>query len=131
MDSALNEYKTSKRADQEGERPLYRPRDERKEEQEQQKIGKKSSWYNRGGNEAVIFVPATQNSQQQKKYQKEVKRQGFRIKVVEKARIAIKRLLQKSDPFKPRQCERQDCSNKYFLPFLSDPFGFGSWAPDP
>ena len=45
----------------------------------------------------------------QKKYQKEIKQQGFKIKVVEKAGIAIKRLLQKSDPFKPRQCEREDC----------------------
>jgi len=60
-------------------------------------------------NEAVIFVPATPNSQLQRKYQKEIKRQGFKIKVVEKASIAIKRLLQRSDPCKPRQCEREDC----------------------
>ena len=39
----------------------------------------------------------------------EIERPGFKIKVVEKAGIAIKRLLQKSDPFKPRQCEREDC----------------------
>ena len=53
-----------------------------------------------------IVVPATPNSQLQKKYQTEIKRQGFKIKVVEKVGVAIKRLLQKSDPFKPRQCER-------------------------
>lgn len=45
----------------------------------------------------------------QKKYQKEIKQQGFKIKVVEKAGIAVKRLLQRPDPFKPRQCEREDC----------------------
>ena len=56
-----------------------------------------------------MFVPATPNSQLQKKYQKEVERQGFKIKVVEKAGVAIKRLLQKSDPLKPRRCEREDC----------------------
>ena len=39
----------------------------------------------------------------------DLKRQGFKIKVVEKARIVIKRLLQRSDPCKPRQCEREDC----------------------
>ena len=66
------------------------------------------SWYKRGGNEAVIFVPATPNSQLQK-YQMEIKRQGFKIKVVKKAGVPIRRLLQKSDPFKPRQCEREDC----------------------
>ena len=54
-------------------------------------------------------MPATPKSQLQKECQKEIKRQGFKIKVVEKAGIAIKRLLQKSDPFKPRQCERVDC----------------------
>ena len=69
---------------------------------EQEKIGKKSSWYKRGGDEAVIFVPATPNSQLQKKYQTEIKRQSFKIKVVKKAGVAIKRLLQKCDSFKPR-----------------------------
>ena len=72
-------------------------------------LRKKNDWYKRGGNEAVIFVPATPNSQLQRKYQKEIKRQGFKIIVVENASIAIKKLLQKSDPCKPRQCEREDC----------------------
>ena len=54
-------------------------------------------------------MPATPNSQLQKKYQTEIKRQGFKIKAVEKAGVAIKRLLQKSDPFKPQQCGREDC----------------------
>ena len=40
--------------------------------------------YKKGGNEVVIFVPATPKSQLQRRYQKEIKRQGFRIKVVEK-----------------------------------------------
>ena len=59
-----------KEADQEGERPLHRPKEWRKDEREQEKMGKKSSWYKRGGNEAVIFVPATPNLQLQKEYHK-------------------------------------------------------------
>ena len=109
VDSALKAYRARKKADQEGERPLHRPKEWRKEEREPEKIEKKHSWYKRGGSESVMFVPATPNSQLQKKYQKEIERQGFKIKVVEKAGIAIKRLLQMSDPFKPRQCEREDC----------------------
>ena len=66
---------------------------------------KRSNWYKKGGNEAVIFIPATKNSQLQRRYQKEIKRQGFKIKVVEKAGVAIKKLLQRSDPFKSRKCE--------------------------
>ena len=57
----------------------------------------------------VIFVPATLNSQLQRRYQKEIKRQGFKIKVVEKASVAFKKLLQRSDTFQSRKCERGDC----------------------
>jgi len=101
FDSALKAYKTRNEADQEGERPSHRPKEWRKDEREQEKVRKKNDWYKRGGNEAIIFLPATPNSQLQRKYQKEIKRQGFKIKVVEKAGIAIKRLLQRSDPCKP------------------------------
>ena len=58
---------------------------------------------------SVIFVQATPKSQLQRRYQEEIKRQGFKIKVVEKAGVAIKQLLQRSDPFKSRKCEREDC----------------------
>ena len=37
------------------------------------------------------------------------KQQGFKIKVYEKPGVPLKRLLQRSDPFKPRQCERKNC----------------------
>ena len=90
VDSALKAYKTRNEADQEGERPLHRPKEWRKGEREQEKVRKKNDWYKRGGNEAVIFVPATPNSQLQRKYQKEMKRQGFKIKVVEKAGIELR-----------------------------------------
>ena len=120
----------------EGERSLHGPKSGgRKNRREQRKIGKRSRWYKHGRNEALISVPATLNSQLQKKYQKEIKqfqdRCGRKGGNWELQLRDCSRLLQKSDPFKPRQCERQECSNKYFLPFLSDPFGFGSWAPDP
>ena len=42
------------------------------------KTRKRSNWYKKGGNEAVIFVPATKNSQLPKRYQKEIKRQSGR-----------------------------------------------------
>ena len=115
VDSALKAYRTRKKADQEGERPLHRPKEWRKEEREQEKFGKKSSWYKRGGNEAVIFVPATPNSQLHKKYQTEIKRQVLKVKVVEKAGVAIKRLLQKFDPFKPRQCGQEGCPTAQYV----------------
>ena len=51
-------YETRKNADQEGERPLHRPREWKREEREQEKARKRSNWYKKGGNGAVIFVPA-------------------------------------------------------------------------
>ncbi|PFX15321.1 Transposon Ty3-G Gag-Pol polyprotein [Stylophora pistillata] len=109
VDSALKAFRARQRAERKGERPLHRPKEWRKVEREKEKSERKSNWYKRGGNESVIFVPATPNSRLRKEYQTEIKQQGFNIKVVEKAGIAIKRLLQKSDPFKPRQCGREDC----------------------
>ena len=60
---AVKAYETRKKADQEGERPLNGPREWNREEQDQEKVRKRSKWYKKGGNEAVIFVPATPNSQ--------------------------------------------------------------------
>ena len=71
VEPVLRAYKTRNKVDQEGERPLNRPKEWRKDEREQEKVRKKNDWYKRGGNEAVIFVPAAPNSQLQRKYQKE------------------------------------------------------------
>ena len=72
IDSALKAYRARKKADPEGERLLHRPKEWRKDEREQEKMGKKSSCYKRGGNEAVIFVLATPSSQLQKENRKEI-----------------------------------------------------------
>ena len=85
VNSALKAYERRKKADQEGERPSHRPREWKREERDQEKARKRSNWYKKGGNEVVIFVPAASPySQLQRRYQKKIKRQGFKIKVVEK-----------------------------------------------
>ena len=53
-------------------------------------------------------MPATPGSQLQKKYQREIKDQGFKIKVVEKTGTTLKEVLQNSDPFKQKKCQRED-----------------------
>ena len=105
VNSALKAYETRKKGDQEGERPLHRPRELKREERDQEKVRKRSNWYRKGRNEVVVFVPCMLNSQLQRRYQKEIKKQGFKIKVVAKAGAAIKKLLQRSGPFKSRKCE--------------------------
>jgi hypothetical protein len=107
--SALNAYRIRKEADESGDRPMYRPKGWNKEERTKEKITKKKNWYAKGGNESVIFVPATPRSQLQREYQQEIRNLSFNIKVVEKAGNTLKRMLQRSDPFKPGNCGKNDC----------------------
>ena len=81
----------------------------KREKEDQGKAGKRSNRFKKGVNEAVIFVPATLNSQLQRRYQKEIKRHVFKIKVVGKAGISVKKLQQRSDPLTSRKFERGDC----------------------
>ena len=48
----------------------------------------------------MIFVPATPQSQLKDRYVRAIKDAGFKIKVVEQSGITLKRMLQRSDPFK-------------------------------
>ena len=41
--------------------------------------------------------------------QTEMRKQGFKVKIVEQAGISLKRLLQRSDPLKQSSCSRGDC----------------------
>ena len=102
--SALNAYRIRKEADESGERPMYRTKGWNKEERTKEKIRKKKNWYAKGGNESVIFVPATPRSQLRREYQQEIRNLGFNIKVVEKAGNTLKRILQRSD-----NCGKNDC----------------------
>ena len=90
-------------------RPLHRPKHWCRAERKAEKGGKKKTWYKRGGAESVIFIPCTPNEQLKKKYEQEILRSGFRIKVVERSGVKIKDILHKKDPFKKKECERFDC----------------------
>ena len=57
---------------------MHRLKGWRKDEREAEKSRKREDRYKKGGDEAVIFVPATPGSQLQKKYQREIKDQGLR-----------------------------------------------------
>lgn len=109
VDSAIKAYRARQEAELKGERPMHRPKGWRRDERETEKSRKREDWYKKGGNEAVIFVPATPGSQLQKEYQREIRNQGYRIKVVEKTGTTLKEVLQRSDPFKRQRCGREDC----------------------
>ena len=90
-------------------RPIHRPKTWKRDERKQEKKKKKRTWYKTGGAESVLFVPCTPNEELKKKYEKEIKKSGFEIKVIEKSGTKIKDILHKKDPFKKEQCGRDDC----------------------
>ena len=96
-------------AEQRGERPLYRPRSWNMLEREKQRKAKKLSWYKKGGEEALMIIPKTPESQLLKMYQREVKQSGLPIYIIEKGGVQLKRQLQKSNPFRMESCDRVDC----------------------
>ena len=78
VDSALKAYRARQKAEPKGERPIHRLKGWKKDERGVEKSGKRHDWYKRGGDEAIIFVPATPGSQLQTKYQSEIRNQGIR-----------------------------------------------------
>ena len=105
----MNAYDKLRRAEVEGERPLYRPTTWRTLEREKERREKKNNWYKKGGYESVMFVPATPGSILKKRYEIEVAKSGLKIRIVEKAGTSLKQQLQRSDPFKPLRCDRENC----------------------
>ena len=109
VNSALNALKIIREKEASGIRPINRPKGWKRDEREKEKEEKKTKWYKRGGFDSVLFVPYTPEGRLKKLYQQEISKSGIRIKVVEKAGSSIKKKLQTSNPFKARQCGREEC----------------------
>ena len=109
VDSAVKAYRARHEAELKGERPMHRLKGWRKDEREVEKSGKRDDWYKSGGDEVVIFVPATPGSQLQNKYQSEIRNRWYKIKVVKKAGTTLKEVLQRSNAFKQQRYGREDC----------------------
>ena len=97
--SALKAYNRLIELDSSVEQPLYRPREWKRLERAQERREKREKWYRKGGFDTVIFLPATPGSQedrsqsQEDRFIKEIKRAGFKIRVVEQSGVTLKRML--------------------------------------
>ena len=109
INSALKAFEIIKQNANEGVRPINRPKQWKREERRIERETKKKRWYKTGGFNSVMFIPATPTGELKKMYQEEIKKSGFKIKVIEKAGTSLKRILQKSDPFRNKFCDRDDC----------------------
>ena len=108
LKSALQAHENMKKKDKEGTQPLYRPKEWKRTEREKQKRNKKENWFKKGGNETVVFVPATPQSKLKKAYEEEIRKAEMKVKVVERSGQTIKSLLQKSDPSDRQGCEDRE-----------------------
>jgi hypothetical protein len=107
--SAINAYQTMMENEEQGIRPIQRPKDWNKKERMERKEQKKRNWYKEGGFDSVLFVPTTPNGKLRKMYHHEIQQSGLRIKVVERTGRTLKSELQRSNPFKTGNCGRTDC----------------------
>ena len=106
--SALHAYDVMLEKDRLGIEPLYRQREWKREERIREKRIKKREWF-RGkdrSKEAVIFLPATPGSELKKRFSKVISEAQLGIAVVEVPGRSIKKRLQKSDPFKEKECSK-------------------------
>ena len=106
--SALNAMETVSSKEEMGIRPRYRPKEWRMREREDERNEKKS-WYKNCGFDSILFVPSTPEGKLKNLYQGQIVKSGLRIKVVETTGMTLKRQLQTSNPFKKKQCGREQC----------------------
>ena len=110
--SALNIYKEKLEDERQGRRPLYRPKEWRREEREEEKIRKRNEWANKKGHTAPIFVPATPGGDLAKEMQKVADtkaNEGIHFKIVEMSGRRLKSELQKSNPTATPGCNKPEC----------------------
>jgi len=88
---------------------MYRSRKEQYDERRAIKNNKRTSLYNRGKYDGVIFVDVTENSEMMREVQRSCKRNKLKVKVVEKMRSTVRGEIQRSNPFKNRGCGRDNC----------------------
>ena len=80
------------------------------EERLEDKGKKKRGWYKSDGKyDGVMFVQPTESSELKKRIQQIAKKNKVKLKVVEKAGLTAKNVLQRSNPFGKRTCGRDDC----------------------
>ena len=117
LDSSYKAFNEMIKADQLGEKPLYRSKYYKKDIREDEKIKKRKNWYKNGQKETeyitVLFVPITKGgllAKELRKHEYELNRNSkYRIKIVENGGIQLKNFLIQKDPFPKLKCDRIKC----------------------
>ena len=96
---------------------MYRNREWNLEERQNQKINKKSNWWNSAKSEvqykSVLFVTPTPGEVLAKEIRKRLeeinKNEAEKIKIVEKGGLKMRNVLGSKNPFKKEKCIQQTC----------------------
>ena len=107
--SAFHAFQTMMENEENGIRPINRPKNWCRAERTELKEKKRKNWYKQGGFDSVLFVPATPTGKLKRMYEGEIRKSGMRIKVIERTGRTLKSQLQTSNPFKPDECGRRNC----------------------
>ena len=78
-------YDVIRAKDREGIQPMYRPKNWNLKSRELEKRTKKENWFKKKGEDTVIFIPATPNSELKKEFDRVIRKGEIKIKVVERA----------------------------------------------
>ena len=100
------------RKNNDGTRPLYRPKDWNVVARRLEKQKKKYNWSTKGGHIAPIFVPPTPNSELARALKTIADSEaeaGVHFKILETGGISMKSVLQKSNPLRTAGCDSLDC----------------------
>ena len=107
--SGLSAYRKMEENQKKGTTPLHRTRQWKREERERKKRVKKETWYQKGGYESTIFIPATPQGELKKKMQKKIDQTDLKIKVIEKTGSTLKRALHKTSITEKTECSDDEC----------------------
>ena len=88
---------------------MYEERRSEKERQEDRNK-KKRDWYkSKDKYDSVMFVQPTEGSMLKRRVQQLARKNGVKLKVIERAGLTVKKILQRSNPFGKKRCEREEC----------------------
>ena len=103
-----NRYKNVLKQVNDGVKPLYRSASLNKEERAIAKKMKGKNWYG-SQFESVLFVQSSPGELLKKEVQKVIDASGFKVRVVERAGVPLKSLLQRSDVEPQLDCLDEQC----------------------
>ena len=95
-----------------GTRPIYRPKNWKKDERRRNKESKRYEWSTKGGYIAPIFVPSSPGGELAKEMRRVAQAEAtkeIRFKIVEMGGRTLKSELQRSNPTATPGCTEEDC----------------------